>query len=151
LRSADRSGRLGSDGGAVFFLGREGGGELLAGVLLLLGAGFGAVFFALDDFEPALFVLLEAGLLLGGVDFKALKVIMKSPVVDSTGKVISEAVTLNYGNFLQTTFDFLIIAVCIFLLVKAINSFKKKEEEKPAEPKEEVVLLKEIRDALTKK
>jgi large conductance mechanosensitive channel len=119
--------------------------DLAVGVII--GAAFGKIVSSVvnDIIMPPI------GLLLGGVDFKALKVIMKSPVVDSTGKVISEAVTLNYGNFLQTTFDFLIIAVCIFLLVKAINSFKKKEEEKPAEPKEEVVLLKEIRDALTKK
>jgi large conductance mechanosensitive channel len=119
--------------------------DLAVGVII--GAAFGKIVSSVvnDIIMPPI------GLLLGGVDFKALKIIMKSPVVDSTGKVISEAVTLNYGNFLQTTFDFLIIAVCIFLLVKAINSFKKKEEEKPAEPKEEVVLLKEIRDALTKK
>jgi large conductance mechanosensitive channel len=119
--------------------------DLAVGVII--GAAFGKIVSSVvnDIIMPPI------GLLLGGVDFKALKVIMKSPVVDPTGKVISEAVTLNYGNFIQTTFDFLIIAVCIFLLVKAINSFKKKEEEKPAEPKEEVVLLKEIRDALTKK
>jgi large conductance mechanosensitive channel len=119
--------------------------DLAVGVII--GAAFGKIVSSIvnDIIMPPI------GLLLGGVDFKALKIIMKSPVVDSTGKVISEAVTLNYGNFLQTTFDFMIIAFCIFMLVKAINSFKKKEEEKPAEPKEEVVLLKEIRDALTKK
>ena len=119
--------------------------DLAVGVII--GAAFGKIVSSVvnDIIMPPI------GLLLGGVDFKALKFVMKNPVVDPTGKVISEAVSLNYGNFLQTTFDFLIIAVCIFLLVKTINSFKKKEEEKPAEVKEEVVLLKEIRDALTKK
>jgi len=119
--------------------------DLAVGVII--GAAFGKIVSSIvnDIIMPPI------GLLLGGVDFKALKVVMKAPVLDNTGKVISEAVTLNYGNFLQTTFDFLIIAFCIFMLVKAINSFKKKEEEKPAAPKEEVVLLTEIRDALTKK
>lgn len=119
--------------------------DLAVGVII--GAAFGKIVSSVvnDIIMPPI------GLLLGGVDFKALKFVMKNPVVDPAGKVISEAVSLNYGNFLQTTFDFLIIAVCIFLLVKAINTFKKKEEEKPAEVKEEVVLLKEIRDALTKK
>ena len=119
--------------------------DLAVGVII--GAAFGKIVSSIvnDIIMPPI------GLLLGGVDFKALKIIMKNPVVDSTGKVISEAVSLNYGNFVQTTLDFLIIAFCIFMLVKAINSFKKKEEEKPAAPKEEVLLLTEIRDALTKK
>jgi len=119
--------------------------DLAVGVII--GAAFGKIVSSIvnDIIMPPI------GLLVGGVDFKGLKVVMKSPVLDNTGKVISEAVTLNYGNFLQTTFDFLIIAFCIFMLVKAINSFKKKEEEKPAEPKEEVLLLREIRDAVSKK
>lgn len=119
--------------------------DLAVGVII--GAAFGKIVSSVvnDIIMPPI------GLLLGGVDFKALKIIMKDPVSDSAGKVITEAVTLNYGNFLQTTFDFLIIAFCIFMLVKAINSFKKKEEEKPAAPKEEVVLLTEIRDALKSK
>ncbi|MBI5402331.1 MAG: large-conductance mechanosensitive channel protein MscL [Ignavibacteriae bacterium] len=119
--------------------------DLAVGVII--GAAFGKIVSSIvnDIIMPPI------GLLLGGVDFKALKIIMKNPVVDSTGKVISEAVTLNYGNFLQTTFDFMIIAFCIFMLVKAINSLKKKEEEKPAAPKEEIVLLTEIRDSLKSK
>lgn len=119
--------------------------DLAVGVII--GAAFGKIVSSIvnDIIMPPI------GLLIGGVDFKGLKVVMKSPVLDNTGKVISEAVTLNYGNFLQTTFDFLIIAFCIFMLVKAINSFKKKEEEKTAEPKEEVLLLREIRDAVNKK
>jgi large conductance mechanosensitive channel len=119
--------------------------DLAIGVII--GAAFGKIISSIvnDIIMPPI------GLLVGGVDFKALKVVMQNPVTDATGKIIKEAVTLNYGNFLQTTFDFLIIAFCIFMLVKALNTFKKKEEEKPPEPKEEVILLKEIRDALTKK
>jgi large conductance mechanosensitive channel protein len=63
------------------------------------------------------------------------------------------AVTINYGVFIQTIIDFLIIALAIFVAVKVINSMKRKEEEKPAEPpqpSEEVLLLREIRDALNK-
>lgn len=118
--------------------------DLAVGVII--GAAFGKIVSSIvnDVIMPPI------GLLIGGVDFKGLKFIMKSPVFDPAGKIISEAVTLNYGNFIQTTFDFMIIAFCIFMLVKAINTFKKKEEKTP-EIKEEIALLKEIRDALTKK
>ena len=119
--------------------------DLAVGVII--GAAFGKIVSSIvnDIIMPPI------GLLVGGVYFKGLKFVMKSPVTDATGKIISEAVTLNYGNFLQTTFDFMIIAFRIFMLVKALNSFKKKEEAKPPEQKEEVELLKEIRDALIKK
>lgn len=59
------------------------------------------------------------GLLLGGVDFKNLKVVLKEAVMDSP------AVTLNYGAFINTTIDFLIVAFVIFLVVKGINNLKK--------------------------
>lgn len=119
--------------------------DLAVGVII--GTAFGKIVSSIvnDIIMPPI------GLIIGGVDFKGLKFVMKDAVTDSTGKVITEAVSLNYGNFIQTTFDFLIIAFCVFIMVKALNSFKKKEEEKPAPPKEEVVLLTEIRDALTKK
>lgn len=119
--------------------------DLAVGVII--GAAFGKIITSIvnDLLMPPI------GLLVGGMDFKNLKIIMKDPVSDTTGKIITEAVSLNYGNFIQTTIDFLIIAFCIFMVVKAINSFKRKEEEKPPAPKEEVVLLTEIRDALTKK
>jgi large conductance mechanosensitive channel len=118
--------------------------DLAVGVII--GTAFGKIVSSIvnDIIMPPI------GLLIGGVDFKGLKFIMKNPVTDATGKVITDAVTLNYGNFIQTTFDFMIIAFCIFMLVKTLNAFKRKEE-KPPEPKEEVELLKEIRDALTKK
>jgi large conductance mechanosensitive channel len=119
--------------------------DLAVGVII--GAAFGKIVSSIvnDIIMPPI------GMLVGGMDFKALKLILKNPVFDGTGKMISDAVTLNYGNFIQTTFDFIIIAFCIFMMVKAINTFKKKEEAKSPEIKEEVVLLKEIRDALTKK
>lgn len=76
------------------------------------------------------------------------------PSVNVAGEEL-KAATINYGNFLQTTFDFLIVAFCIFMLIKVVNKIsKKKEEEKPAEvpkapvPSNEEKLLMEIRDLL---
>ena len=75
-----------------------------------------------------------------------------------TGEVVKEAVTLNYGNFIQVTIDFLIVALCIFAVIKLINKatslVKKQEEEAPApapEPTAEEKLLTEIRDLLKTK
>ena len=85
------------------------------------------------------------GLLLGGVDFSSLAVKIKSA---SEG---AEAVAINYGVFINTVLDFLIIAFAIFMIVKAMNAAQKQEEEAPAappEPSKEEVLLGEIRDAL---
>lgn len=87
------------------------------------------------------------GLFLGGVDFKDLALVLKEAVGQSP------AVTINYGVFLQTVFDFVILAFCIFMIVKAMNAAKKKEEAAPAEPAptpREEVLLEEIRDLLKK-
>ena len=101
-------------------------------------------------------IMPPIGLLLGGVDFTDLKVTMKEAVMDGEN-VVSEAVTLNYGQFVQDVVDFLIIAFCIFLMVKGITKLTaKKEEPKPEEPaapagptQEE--LLAEIRDLLKQK
>jgi large conductance mechanosensitive channel len=87
------------------------------------------------------------GLLLGGVNFTDLKVVMKAATETNP------AVTWNYGNFLQVVFDFLIVAIIIFILVKAINSAKRKEVAAPAAPpapSKEENLLTEIRDLLKK-
>jgi large conductance mechanosensitive channel len=102
------------------------------------------------------------GLLVGGVNFTDLKWEMKAAapaVTDEAGNVITEAteaVTLNYGNFLQVTFDFIIVAFCIFMFIKLLSNMKKKEEPAPAapaepEPTKEEVLLTEIRDLLKNK
>ena len=108
-------------------------------------------------------IMPVVGMLVGGVNFTDLKLTMKEAVpekLNEAGEVIEAAVpavTLNYGNFLQQTFDFLIIAFCIFLMVKGIaklSNLKKKEEEAPApepEPSAEEKLLTEIRDLLKNK
>ena len=85
------------------------------------------------------------GLLLGGVNFAALKLTLKEAVGDTA------AVTLNYGAFLQTVVDFVIVAFAIFLMIRGINSMRKKQEEAPAAPApppNQEVLLAEIRDLL---
>ncbi len=96
-------------------------------------------------------IMPPIGLLVGGVNFTDLKIIMKEATVDAAGAAIP-AVTLNYGNFLQTIFDFIIIAFAIFLFIKGINSFRKKQEAAPAPPapSREEELLTEIRDLLKK-
>jgi large conductance mechanosensitive channel len=80
--------------------------------------------------------------MLGGVDFTGLAITLQ----EASGE--AAAVTLNWGAFVQTVIDFLIIAFAIFLVIKAMNAAKKKEEEAPAGPPKQEVLLTEIRDAL---
>ena len=89
------------------------------------------------------------GLLVGGTDFTQWKWVL-SPANEALGKA---EVALTYGNFIQVIFDFLIIAWCIFLVVKAINKAKKPKEEPAPEPPatpEDIQLLREIRDSLKK-
>lgn len=95
-------------------------------------------------------VMPPIGLLVGGVNFSDLKIVLKHAATDAAGHAVP-AVTFNYGNFLQTTFDFLVIAFAVFLFVKGINRFyQKKAEEPPPEPtpSREEILLAEIRDLL---
>ena len=110
---------------------------------IIIGGAFGKIVssFVNDVIMPPI------GLLVGGVDFKDLAITLKEAVGETA------AVTLNYGNFIQNVFDFVIIAFAIFSMVKWMNSLKKKEEEKPAEPAappKQEVLLEEIRDLLKK-
>jgi large conductance mechanosensitive channel len=110
-------------------------------VAVIIGVAFGAIVssFVNDILMPPL------GVLIGGVDFKNLAVILKAAVGEEP------AVTLNYGMFIQNVIDFIIIVFAIFMAIKGINSFKKKEEEAPAPPApptKEQELLSEIRDLL---
>ena len=111
---------------------------------IIIGAALGKIVASLvaDVIMPPL------GLLIGGVNFTELSIVLK----DAVGE--TPAVTLNYGNFIQVVFDFLIVAFTIFMVVKGINKLKKKEEAKPAapaEPTKEEILLTEIRDLLKNK
>ncbi|KAF5041863.1 Large-conductance mechanosensitive channel [anaerobic digester metagenome] len=113
-------------------------------VAVIIGAAFGKIVssFVNDILMPPI------GILLGGVDFKDLSVVLK----EAAGEV--PAVTLNYGMFIQNVIDFLIIAFCVFIVVKVANNLSKKKEETPAAPPaptKDQELLTEIRDLLKEK
>ncbi|MDX9930958.1 MAG: large-conductance mechanosensitive channel protein MscL [Bacteroidales bacterium] len=113
-------------------------------VAVIIGAAFGKIVtsFVNDILMPPI------GILMGGVDFKDLSVVLQ----DAVGEV--PAVTLNYGMFIQNVIDFLIIALCVFLVVKVANNLSKKKEEAPAAPPaptKDQELLTEIRDLLKEK
>lgn len=108
---------------------------------IIVGAAFGKIVSSLvaDVVTPPL------GLLIGGVDFSRLSFKLASPIGDTVPVVVA------YGKFIQSIFDFGIVAFAIFLLIKGINRLKEKEEAKPAPPappSREEVLLTEIRDLL---
>lgn len=116
---------------------------------IIIGGAFGKIVSSLvsDVIMPPI------GLLVGGVNFTELSIVMKEAVGDVP------AVTLNYGNFIQVVFDFLIVAFAIFMMVKGMNSLKKREDDKatappappaPPAPSKEELLLTEIRDLLKK-
>lgn len=115
---------------------------------IIIGGAFGKIVTSVvnDIIMPPI------GMLVGGVDFKDLKyVLQEATMVDGAEEVA--AVSINYGNFIQTTFDFIIIAFAIFMVIKAMNRMKKKEVEAPAPPPApttEEKLLTEIRDLLKK-
>ncbi len=108
---------------------------------IVIGAAFGKIVssFVDDVLMPPI------GLAVGGVDFTRLAVTLKAATEETP------AVMLNYGAFFQSVVDFAIIALAIFMVIKAMNTMQKKEEAKPeppAPPPKEVVLLEEIRDLL---
>lgn len=114
-------------------------------VAVIIGGAFGKIVtsFVNDILMPPI------GLLLGNVDFKDLKLVMRAATETAP------AVTWNYGNFVQNIIDFLIIAFSIFLMIKAITRVQKKKVEEPEpaappEPTNEEKLLTEIRDLLKK-
>jgi large conductance mechanosensitive channel len=111
---------------------------------VVIGGAFGKIVSSL----VADVIMPLVGLLVGGVDFTSLNWTLKEATEDA------EAVTLNYGTFIQNVFDFLIIAFSIFVFLRIIFNLSKKKEEAPAEPapepapSKEEVLLAEIRDLL---
>ena len=117
---------------------------------VIIGGAFGKIVTSIvnDIIMPPI------GWLIGGVKFTDLKCTL--PQID-LGVEKLEPVTINYGNFIQTAFDFIIIAFCVFLLVKGINKLAKKKKAadvKPAAPpapSKEELLLTEIRDLLKQK
>ena len=119
---------------------------------MAVGVIIGGVFGKIVSSIVADVIMPPIGLLVGGVNFTDLKLQLKpAEVVDGVEKA---AVTLNYGNFLQATFDFIIIAFSIFLFIRLLARLNRKKEEVPASPaappapSKEEVLLTEIRDLL---
>lgn len=95
-------------------------------------------------------IMPPIGQMMGGVNFTDLKYKLADAVMEN-GEVVTEAVSINYGSFIQTVIDFLIIAFVIFLMIKQMNKLKKEAPAAaPPEPTKEEVLLGEIRDALRK-
>jgi large conductance mechanosensitive channel len=105
---------------------------------IIIGAAFGTIVKSLVDDV----IMPPIGLLLGNLDFSQLFILLKDGVkVPGPYATIAEAkaagaVTLNYGMFINTVITFLIVAFAVFMLIKAVNSVKKKEETPPAEPNE---------------
>ena len=127
--------------------------QLAIGVIM--GNAFGSIVTSLvsDVIMPPI------GYLVGGIKFTELKIklpalTVKVPKPRHPGEFVEEtleASSINYGNFLQASFNFLIVALCIFAMVKLLNRLKKKVDEEPtvpAPPTPEVTLLTEIRDLL---
>ena len=110
---------------------------------IIIGAAFGKVVTSIvNDL-----IMPPIGFLVGGVNFSELKIVLQEAVGEKP------AVSLNYGNFLQISFDFLIVTFAIFMVIKAMNAAKKKELEAPAthpKPSKEEALLTEIRELLKK-
>lgn len=112
---------------------------------LMIGSAFTSIVSSLvNDL-----VMPIIGWIFGGINFTDLKY-----VITPASEGIEEA-AINYGLFIQSVVDFFLIALAIFIAVKVINSFRRKKEEEqeqaPSEPSEEVLLLREIRDAISSK
>lgn len=119
---------------------------------IIIGGAFGKIVASLvnDVIMPPL------GLLIGGINFSGLKITLKEAVADTTGAVTDPAVTLNYGQFIQNLLDFTIVALAVFMMIKAMNRMRSSKETQaspPAPPQisNEEKLLAEIRDILKNK
>ena len=121
--------------------------DLAVGVII--GAAFGNIVnSAVKDI-----IMPPIGLLTGGMDFADKKFVLQKAVIDATNKVITPENAIKYGNFINVTINFIIVAFCIFMIIKAMNALKKKEDAAPPAPHAPTVeetLLTEIRDLLKK-
>lgn len=118
--------------------------DLAVGVVI--GAAFGKIVTSLVDNV----IMPPIGYLLGGVDFSDITWTLREATVNAAGEEVP-AVAIGAGEFINTIVQFIIIAFAIFLMVRTINRLSRKPEpepEAPAEPSEEVLLLREIRDSL---
>lgn len=114
---------------------------------VVIGAAFGKIVSSLvDDL-----IMPLVGVATGGMNFTDYKFVIKQAALDASGAVVTPEVSLNWGSWIQTVVNFLIVAFCIFVMIKGINQFKRKAQEAPAAPPaptKEEELLGEIRDLL---
>ena len=118
-------------------------------VAFVMGGAFGT--FVTKFIEGIVMPLV--GKLTAGVDFNSLKFVMSEAKLDASGKVVAAEAAIMYGEFITACINFIIIAFCMFVVVKAMNKIKRKNEETPKVPvpTEEQKLLSEIRDLLKEK
>lgn len=117
---------------------------------IIIGTAFGKVVSSLVQNV----IMPPFGYILGKIDFSNLKLVLREPIIDSSGRMVEDAVSVDYGMFIENGIDFLIIALTIFIFIKFFNSLKRKaeDEKEPSVPTpKDIQLLSEIRDLLQKK
>ena len=117
---------------------------------IIIGAAFSKIVTSLvqDIIMPAI------GFLIGKVNFQNLKIVLQEETRDNSGNIIEELVAINYGNFIQVIFDFSVIALTIFIVIKVFNTLRKKaedEKETSVPTPRNIELLAEIRDIFKEK
>ncbi|KCZ61129.1 large conductance mechanosensitive channel protein MscL [Hyphomonas chukchiensis] len=124
----------------------------MKGNLIDMAVGFvmgGAFATVVTAFIQGVFLPLLAPIM-GGIDLSALSYTISPAVVDASGEVTKEAAIIELGNFISAVISFIIVAFVMFMIIKGMNSMKKKEEAAPSEPPRQEVLLEEIRNLLAK-
>lgn len=114
---------------------------------IIIGTAFGKVVSSLVQN----IIMPPFGYILGKIDFSNLKLILRKPIIDPAGRIIEDAVSIDYGLFIENGIDFLIIAFTIFIFIKFFNTLKRKaeDEKEPSVPTpKDIQLLSEIRDIL---
>ena len=99
-------------------------------------------------------ILPSFSLIIGNVNFQNLNIVLREEKIDNTGIIIQELVAIKYGNFIQVLFDFLIIAITVFLVIKIFNKLRRKaenEKDTTVSTPRDIELLSEIRDLLKEK
>ena len=99
-------------------------------------------------------ILPSFSLIIGNVNFQNLNIILQKEIIDNTGNIIQELVVIKYGNFIQVIFDFFIIAITVFLVIKLFNKLRRKadnEKDTTVSTPRNIELLSEIRDLLKEK
>lgn len=116
---------------------------------IIIGTAFGRIINSLvEDI-----IMPPFGYILGKFNFAALKLILKKAEYDQNGKILNEAITVNYGNFIQILLNFIIIAITIFFFIKLVNKIRQKANDpdnKTVPTPKDIELLSEIRDLLKK-